>query len=78
MRFKQKQFSEAVKEKMFIDMATEKRRIGLKEFAKKAGISGATLSRIGNGKPPDIETFFKLCFWMKKSSDEFYNQDENV
>lgn len=73
IKFKQKQFSEAVKEKMFTQMATEKRRIGSREFAKQAGISAATLSRIENGKPPDIETFFKLCFWMKRSSNEFYN-----
>ena len=73
IKFKQKQFSEAVKEKMFTTMATEKRRIGVREFAKQAGISAATLSRIENGKPPDIETFFKLCFWMKRRSNEFYN-----
>jgi len=45
INFKQKQFSEAVKEKMFTTMATEKRRIGVREFAKQAGISAATLSR---------------------------------
>lgn len=72
-KFKQKQFTEAVRETMFTKMATQKRRIGVREFAKQIGISSATLSRIENGKVPDIETFFKLCFWMKRSSNEFYN-----
>jgi len=71
--FKQKLFSDAVKQKMFSIMATEKRRIGVREFAENIGISAATLSRVENGKMPDIETFFKLCFWMKRSSNEFYN-----
>lgn len=71
--FKKKHFADAVKEKMFGDMAKKKKRIGVREFAKEIGISAATLSRIENGKVPDIETFFKLCFWMKRSSNEFYN-----
>jgi transcriptional regulator with XRE-family HTH domain len=34
---------------------------GIREFAKKLGISPATLSRIENGKLPDLETFSKIC-----------------
>jgi transcriptional regulator with XRE-family HTH domain len=34
---------------------------GIREFAKKLGISPATLSRVENGKLPDLETFSKLC-----------------
>jgi transcriptional regulator with XRE-family HTH domain len=33
----------------------------LREFAKKLGVSPATLSRIENGKLPDLETFSKIC-----------------
>ena len=58
---------------MFAEMAKEKSRIGVREFAKQIGISAPTLSRIENGKIPNIETFFKLCFWMKRSSNEFYH-----
>lgn len=75
IKFKQKAFSDAIKEKMFGEMIKQKRRIGLREFAKEVDISSATLNRIENGKPPDIETFFKLCFWMKRSSNEFYNHN---
>src|SRR5260370_337318 len=34
---------------------------GIREFAKKLGISPATLSRVENGKLPDLETFSKIC-----------------
>ena len=62
IKFKQKHFSESVRVKMFTTMTDQKRRIGLREFAKQAGVSLATLSRIENGNLPDIETFFKLCY----------------
>jgi transcriptional regulator with XRE-family HTH domain len=38
---------------------------GLRETAKEIGISPATLSRVEGGKLPDIETFTKICQWMK-------------
>jgi len=34
---------------------------GIREFAKKLGVSPATLSRVENGKLPDLETFSKIC-----------------
>ena len=34
---------------------------GVREFAKKLGVSPATLSRVENGKLPDLETFSKIC-----------------
>jgi transcriptional regulator with XRE-family HTH domain len=37
---------------------------GVREFAKDIGISPATLSRIENGKLPDIETFSKICSYL--------------
>jgi len=37
----------------------------IRETAKEIGISSATLSRIENGKLPDLETFSKLCQWLK-------------
>lgn len=38
--------------------------MGLREAAKNIGISPATLSRIENGKVPDLDTFSKLCRWL--------------
>jgi transcriptional regulator with XRE-family HTH domain len=38
---------------------------GIREVAKEIGISPATLSRIEHGKVPDLETFRKVCRWLK-------------
>lgn len=37
---------------------------GVREVAKEVGISPSTLSRVENGKIPDLETFGKLCSWL--------------
>jgi transcriptional regulator with XRE-family HTH domain len=44
----------------------QQRRLGkgIREAAKEAGVSPATLSRVENGKIPDLETFAKICKWL--------------
>ncbi|MHA6913572.1 helix-turn-helix domain-containing protein [Ralstonia pseudosolanacearum] len=37
---------------------------GVREAAKEVGVSPATLSRVENGKVPDLETFSKICQWL--------------
>ena len=39
--------------------------------AKEIGVSAATLSRVENGKQPDLLTFEKLCRWLQMSPSEF-------
>ena len=38
---------------------------GIREVAREIGISPATLSRVENGRLPDLETFSKVCRWLK-------------
>ena len=46
--------------------------MGLREAANQIGeISASTLSRIENGKVPDMETFLRLCDWIGLPSDTF-------
>ena len=46
-------------------LVREKRGVrGIREAATEIGISYATLSRIENGKVPDLETFSKICQWV--------------
>ena len=71
--FNQFKFSSAVKDKMFARMMKEKKRITLDVFEKETKISKATLSRIENGAPPDVETFCKLLKWLDKPASEFFN-----
>jgi transcriptional regulator with XRE-family HTH domain len=37
---------------------------GIREAAKEVGVSAATLSRVENGKIPDLETFGRICRWL--------------
>jgi transcriptional regulator with XRE-family HTH domain len=37
---------------------------GIREAAREVGISHATLSRVENGKIPDLDTFGKICIWL--------------
>src|SRR5689334_17475470 len=44
----------------------EERRagMGIRKAAEEAKVSPATLSRVENGKVPDLETFTKICKWL--------------
>jgi transcriptional regulator with XRE-family HTH domain len=48
---------------------------GIREFAKEIGVSPATLSRIESGKLPDIETFSKICSYLKLDPAEILQVD---
>jgi transcriptional regulator with XRE-family HTH domain len=39
--------------------------------AEIGGVSASTLSRIEQGKVPDLDTFLRLCRWLGVSADEF-------
>lgn len=43
---------------------------GIREAAQEIGISSATLSRVENGKLPDLDTFSKVCRWLKIDASE--------
>jgi transcriptional regulator with XRE-family HTH domain len=47
----------------------------LRETAKEIGIGPATLMRVENGRIPDIETFGKLCHWLKLDPGSFLGFD---
>ena len=57
-------FSSAIKSK--------RGKKGLRDTAVEiGGVSAATLSRIEQGNLPDVETFIKICKWLKVSTDSF-------
>jgi len=42
---------------------------------KEIGIGPATLMRVESGRIPDVETFGKICKWLKKDPAEFLGLD---
>ena len=45
---------------------------GLRAIAEEiGGVSASTLSRVEQGKLPDLETFIRLCRWLGVSPDRF-------
>lgn len=39
------------------------RGVSLRIASTQAGVSAATMSRVENGKAPDLDTFIALCEW---------------
>lgn len=51
---------------------------GIRETAKEIGVSAATLSRIENGKQPDLATFPKICGWLRLDPAEVLGMETNA
>lgn len=59
-------------------LVREKRGVrGIREVAAEIGISYATLSRVENGKVPDLETFSKICQWLELDPSEILGCGKN-
>ena len=54
-----------------LDAARMARRLNWKVVADQAGVSASTLTRMAQGKRPDIDTFSALCRWAGVSADDY-------
>ena len=53
--------------------------LGVIEAAEQIGnLSASTISRIENGKIPDLPDFLAICVWMKKDPSEFWQQKNMI
>lgn len=51
---------------------------GLRETAKEIGnVSPSTISRVENGKTPDMDTFLALCDWLEVPPAELIKNTED-
>ena len=50
----------------------------MRSAARNIGVSPATLSRVENGKPPDLSTFERLCRWLGRNPTEFLDVDDQT
>jgi transcriptional regulator with XRE-family HTH domain len=51
---------------------------GIREVAAEIGVSPATLSRVERGKLPDLDTFSKLCSWLRVDPAEVLGIDRKL
>jgi len=72
IKYDSERLSKLVKTKRIIDLDLD-----IRSAAKKIKISAATLSRIENGKTPDIETLAVVCHWINEPIDSFFIKKYN-
>lgn len=53
----------------------ERGQRGVREVSREIGISPATLSRVERGNLPDLDTFAKICGWLRIDPAEILGVD---
>lgn len=54
-----------------IDAARLSKDLTWKKVAEKAGVPASTLTRMSQGKRPDLDSLAKLCQWSGLKADDF-------
>jgi transcriptional regulator with XRE-family HTH domain len=63
-------------EKLASLVRTKRQERGLREISSEIGtVSPSTISRVENGKVPDLETFLALCDWLDVSPADLFGND---
>lgn len=58
-----------------LDAHRQAKDLTWKAVAEKAKVSASTLTRIAQGKRPDVDTLAALCKWSGLSADDFIAYD---
>lgn len=63
-------------ERLAVQVKAKRGKRGLREIAEEIGdVSASTLSRIEQGKMPDLDTFMRLCEWLQVSPRDFFDSN---
>jgi transcriptional regulator with XRE-family HTH domain len=54
-----------------LDATRQARKLNWKQVASEAGISASTLTRLGQGKRPDVDSLAALCAWAGLDADAY-------
>jgi transcriptional regulator with XRE-family HTH domain len=60
-----------------LDSEKRAKDISWRQLAKEAGVSPSTLTRMQQGKSPDVNTFTALTQWLTTPAERFYT-DKSV
>lgn len=55
-----------------LDSERNARGLSWRQLAKEAGVSPSTLTRMQQGKSPDVNTFTALTQWLNIAAERFY------
>ena len=54
-----------------LDSERRSRRLNWKEVATESGVSASTLTRLSQGRQPDVNSLAALTSWLGMSADHF-------
>lgn len=54
-----------------LDRQRTARKLAWRKVAEQAGVSASTMTRLSQGKRPDVDSLASLCAWAKLSADDF-------
>jgi transcriptional regulator with XRE-family HTH domain len=58
-----------------LDAVRVAREMSWRDVAKAAGVSASTLTRMAQGKRPDVDSLAALCAWSGLRADDFISTD---
>jgi transcriptional regulator with XRE-family HTH domain len=61
-----------------LDGQRQGRRVTWKQVAAESGVSASTLTRMAQGRRPDLEGLAKLCAWSGLSADDFIKKTGSI
>lgn len=61
-----------------LDSQRQSRKLNWKQVAREAGISASTLTRMAQGKRPDVDSLAALLTWSGLSADQFVMAEARV
>jgi transcriptional regulator with XRE-family HTH domain len=61
-----------------LDSQRQGRKITWKKVAEESGVSASTLTRISQGKRPDVDSMAALLTWSGLDADEFIRRNDHT
>lgn len=55
-----------------LDTLRESKGLSWREIAEEIGVSASTLTRLGQGANPDINSFAKMVNWLGATANDFF------
>jgi transcriptional regulator with XRE-family HTH domain len=60
-----------------LDATRQARKLNWKQVANEAKVSPSTLTRLGQGKRPDVDSLAALCAWANLDADDYMKGSAN-